>query len=175
MAVLAGVFLVSQPANRETSQITPSPTSAPQNTEKKARPLMPEQTDGERASFAIFTNGTFRIFTDPRYHKQSSDVYVENSASPNTIIVEKEGITWGDFFKTLPMSLTDECLITGTKQTFCTGEGGTLGFYINGNRVNNALGMEISDGDKLLVSFGSQSEAEIKSQLSQVPALPASD
>lgn len=118
--------------------------SAPKNIERKA-------------SFAIFTNGTFRIFTDPRYHNKSEDVYMEAS-SPNIVIVKKEGIAWNDFFKTLPMSLTKDCLMTGTGQTFCTGETGFLAFYINGEKVDNALDREISDGDKLLVSFGSQNE-----------------
>ena len=127
----------------------------------------PKQTD-KRASFAIFTNGTFRIFTDSRYHNQSSDVFL-TEAEPNIVYVKKEGITWGDFFKTLPMTLSKECLTTGTGQRFCTGETGLLGFYLNGERDPNALDKEISDEDKLLVSFGSQNEEEIQSQLSQIP------
>jgi hypothetical protein len=39
-----------------------------------------------------------------------------------TVHVRKAGVIWSDFFKTLPMELTKDCLITGTKQTFCIGE-----------------------------------------------------
>src|SRR3989344_9692600 len=79
-----------------------------------------------RASFAIFTNGTFRIFTDSRYHNKSSDVYIEGPDAPNIVFIKKNGITWGDFFGTLPMTLTKDCLITGTQQRFCTDETGSL-------------------------------------------------
>lgn len=149
------VALVSLGSMRdETKQESPI-VSVPQTVEKKA-------------SFAIFTNGTFRIFTDPRYHNKSQDVYI-NPDNPNIIVVKKEDITWGDFFKTLPMSLTKDCLTTGTGQRFCTGEAGFLGFYINGEKVDNVLDREISDGDNLLVSFGTQNEKEIEDQLSQIP------
>lgn len=161
-ALIFQVALVSLDSTKSTIKQDSPAVSVPQTVERKA-------------SFAIFTNGTLRIFSDPKYHRQSNDVYIENSQAPNVIIVKKEGITWGDFFKTLPMSLSSECLTTGTGQSFCNGEAGTLSFYINGERVSNALDIEISNEDRLLVSFGSQNEAEIKSQLSQIPALPASD
>lgn len=120
------------------------------------------------ASFAIFTLGTFRVFTASMYHNLSEDVYIEAS-DPNTVQVRKAGTTWNDFFLTLPFKLTPECLTTGTKQTFCTGSRGTLKFYINGERNDNALNEKIKDGDQLLVTFGSESEAQIKKQLESIP------
>ena len=105
-----------------------------------------------KASFEIFTKGTKRIFTDSRYHNLSPDVFIE-SASPDTVNVKKEGITWADFFETLPMELSKDCLVTGTKQTFCTGEGGVLKFYINGQEDKDALDKEIKAGNSFLVKF----------------------
>lgn len=125
-------------------------------------------TTNIKASFAIFTTGTFRIFTAPMYHNLSENVYIEAS-NPNTIYVKKAGTTWNDFFLTLPMKLTSKCLITGTKQTFCTGNSGILKFYINGVQNNNALSQEIREGDKLLVTFGTESEEVIKKQLNKIP------
>lgn len=120
------------------------------------------------ASFAIFTNGTFRIFTASMYHNLSSDVYIEAS-NPNVVNVKKENITWNDFFSTLPFKLTSDCLTTGTKQTFCTGNNGSLLFYINGEKNINALDQEIKNGDKLLVTFGIESEKTIAEQLNRIP------
>lgn len=126
------------------------------------------QNSDFEASFAIFTNGTFRIFTAPMYHNLSPDVYI-TASFPNTVYVKKTGITWNDFFSTLPFSLTTECLTTGTKETFCTGKNGTLRFYLNGEESNDALGREIQSGDKLLVTFGNESESKIQKQLIRVP------
>lgn len=104
------------------------------------------------ASFDIYTKGTRRIFTDSRYHNLSSDVFIEPK-SPNTVQVRKVGITWSDFFATLPMKLTKECLVTGTKQTFCNGETGKLTFYLNEREDKDALDREIVSGDKFVAKY----------------------
>ena len=121
-----------------------------------------------RSSFAIFTNGTFRIFTASMYHNLSQDVYIDAS-NPNIVQVKKSGTTWNGFFSTLPFKLTPECLTTGTNESFCNGSTGALQFYINGVKYDNALEQEINDGDKLLVTFGTESEAQIKQQIDNIP------
>ncbi len=92
----------------------------------------------EQASFVIFTNGTFRIFTAAMYHNLSDDVFIQ-ADNPNIIHIKKEGVTWNDFFSTLPFKLTSDCLTTGTKQTFCTGSNGSLKFYLNNERKKSML------------------------------------
>ena len=151
-----------------TKQTTPESSLSKNNTsiettESSAAPIADIQ-----ASFAIFTNGTFRIFTAAMYHNLSQDVYIDAS-NPNIVQVIKGGTTWNDFFSTLPFTLTSECLTTGTKETFCTGNKGTLQFYINGEKNNNALKQEIKQGDKLLVTFGKESDAQIKQQIDKIP------
>jgi hypothetical protein len=130
--------------------------------------VSPQYAD-KKASFAIFTNGTFRIFTAAMYHNLSEDVYIEGT-NPNIVYVKKDGITWDDFFKTLPFSLSPDCLTTGTGQTFCTNSTKKLKFYINRILDPNALGKKINNGDQLLISYGSENESEIKQELEQIPA-----
>lgn len=123
-----------------------------------------------QAGFAIFTNNTFRIFTASMYHNLSEDVYIQ-ADNPNVVYVKNQGIKWDDFFKTLPMQLTKDCLTTGTKQTFCTDEKNSLKFYLNGVRDDLALEKVIQDGDQLLVSFGPDEDPNINQQLTKVPNL----
>jgi len=120
------------------------------------------------AAFAIFTNNTFRVFTAPMYHNQSADVFIENP-NPNIIHVKKQGTTYDDFFKTLPFELTDECLTTGTGEKFCNGEKNQLRFFLNGVETTDALSQIIKPNDKLLVTFGNLTEAQIKSQEAKIP------
>ena len=128
-----------------------------------------ESKEGTKtAAFAIFTNGTFRIFTDSMYHNRSEDVFIEGS-NPNVINIRKQNLTWGDFFNTLPFKLTAECLITGTGQTFCDGKGGSLSFFINQTKDPEALNKVINQGDKLLVSFGDNSDSVIAGQFQKIP------
>ncbi len=128
------------------------------------------QTVDKKASFAIFTNGIFRIFTASMYHNLSEDVYIQ-ADNPNIVLVKKSGVTWNDFFKTLPFSLTKSCLTTGTKETFCTNQSKTLKFYINGVQYDNLLDREIKDGDKALISFGSENEEQVQEQIEKLNVL----
>lgn len=122
------------------------------------------------ASFGIYTNGTFRVFTASMYHNLSKDVFIK-ADNPNRVYVKKAGVTWDDFFKTLPMKLTKDCLTTGTRQTFCTDNNGRLRFYLNGKEDNNALGKQIENGDRLLISYGNENEDQIQKQLQKIPSL----
>lgn len=120
------------------------------------------------AGFAIFTNGTFRIFTAAMYHNLSEDIYIQ-ADNPNIVRIKKANTTWDDFFKTLPFKLTKGCLTTGTGQLFCSDNNQKLKFYLNGNLDPDALNRVINPGDQLLVTYGSESDAEIEKQLRQVP------
>src|SRR3989344_1099656 len=132
-------------------------------------PLSDQEVHEFEAAFAIFTNGTFRVFTGSMYHNQSDKVFIESS-NPNIVHIKGSDVTWDDFFKTLPFSVSRECLTTGTGQTFCTNETQTLSFYINGEQDSDALSRRITSGDRLLVSFGSESETEIREQIQRIPA-----
>ena len=104
------------------------------------------------ARFEIYTNGTKRIFTDPKYHNLTSYIYIQDT-DPGLIYIKEKGVTWDDFFKTLPMSLTKDCLVTGTKQTFCSNETQKLKFFINDIEISNALEIEIKPGDFLKINY----------------------
>ena len=123
-----------------------------------------EEKVEKRAKFLIYTHNTLRDFSDKKYHDLSSKVYV-TSDSPEEIIVKMQGTTWDSFFKTLPMKLDENCLITGTGQTFCTDQINSLKFYVNGSFNSAAPFEEINDGDRLLISFGPINDPNIDSQL----------
>jgi hypothetical protein len=112
----------------------------------------PEQNDFT-ASFEIYTNGTKRIFTDVKYRNQSQNVFIQNP-DPSTIYVKTAGTTWADFFETLPFSLSKECLVTGTGQTFCSNENQRLRFFLNDIENPQVLDLQINPGDNLQVTYG---------------------
>lgn len=143
------------PLRKTSAPLAPSPTlEGPKSADYKAR-------------FAIYTNGTKRVFTNPMYHNLSKNVYIEAS-DPSIVHVKKDGITWMDFFLTLPFKLSKDCLTTGTNETFCATKNATLKFYLNGVKNNNLLLEKIKDGDWALISYGSENEEQIKSQLNSL-------
>ena len=143
--ILVAIFLYFHLQNNSTS-----PAPATQDKESTNSPI--EAPSDFTAEFSITTNGTVRTFANPMYHNLSEDVYIENS-NPNTVNVKRSGVSWNDFFNTLPFSLSKDCLTTGTGQTFCTNENGTLRFFINGVEDSNALDKEIQPNDNLEVIY----------------------
>jgi len=104
------------------------------------------------AKFEILTQGTKRIFTDPKYHNQSSEVYL-TAEEPSVVRVAAEGVTWADLFESLPMSLDHKCLVTGTGQRFCADKQHQLIFKLNGQEIPQALDQEIKAGNFLEVNY----------------------
>jgi hypothetical protein len=159
---IGGFFLFNKPSSQPFMQTT----SVSKDT------IQPEQNQpvDYQATFAIYTNGVFRIFTAAMYHNLSEEVYIQ-SDNPNLVHVKKSGITWDDFFKTLPFSVTKKCLITGTKETFCSNQTKTLKFYLNGVQNDNLLEAEIKPNDKTLITYGSETDLEIAKQLEELSSI----
>lgn len=140
--IVLAVILFVYKSSRNNNQ--PLPTINPAST----LPTFIEK----QATFKIVTNGTVRIFTDKKYHNLSPEVYI-TSKDPEVIYIKKQNIKWSDFFATLPMKLTKDCLTTGTGQIFCTNSEKSLKFYINGIENKNALDEVINTNDYLLVEY----------------------
>lgn len=162
VVAIGSILLFKQTKLEKSKPLTALPSISKSPTKK------PDENVDYKAAFAIFTNGTFRIFTAPMYHNQSNDAYIEVK-NPNIVRVKKEGTKWNDFFITLPFKLTKDCLTTGTGQTFCNGNNGRLRFYINGKEDTTALDKKISNGDRLLVTYGDENEQKIEEQIQKIP------
>jgi hypothetical protein len=145
----------------ETTDLSPQSVETPSNIDESSN------VDW-KATFLIYTNNTRRVFSDAKYHNQSAWVYLE-SVNPAVVNIRSAGVTWGNFFASLPMELTTNCLITGTGQTFCSNENSSLKFYLNGESINNVLDTKIRNGDKLLVSYGPIEDSNLQNQLTSVP------
>lgn len=159
LSALVGVLLISISSgctNRSNeNDLGPNPDQPTVTTAVTPSKSMFEVHEDYTASFGITTNGTERIFTSQTYHNQSPDVYIE-LPDPSIVHVKAPDITWDMFFKTLPFTVEKECLITGTKQTFCTSETGTLRFFVNDVEDPDALDRLIQPSDQLRITYENQ-------------------
>jgi hypothetical protein len=80
------------------------------------------------------------------------------------------GVTVGYLFDSLPVGLDDKCFEFGDGRSFCTDEEYSLKFFINGEPVNDIRDYSISEDDKILISFGSETTEGIESQLLELEA-----
>jgi hypothetical protein len=106
------------------------------------------------ADFKILIDGKNQPLAYQKYYKKSSDVFIESS-NPSLVHVKKENITWGDFFKTLPLELTDYCLSLNQNHVYCNGKLGELSFYLNQIETPKALDLRMSPGDSLIIQYES--------------------
>jgi hypothetical protein len=118
------------------------------------------------ATFKIYVYGLPKDLTELIFTEQSDAVYL-SVEKPNEVYVAQPGITWGDFINTLPLSMTEECLISELNQEYCTTGKEKLWFFINGEEQPDLLAQTIQSGDEVLITFGELTEAELNYQLSQ--------
>lgn len=126
----------------------------------------------EHADFAVYLNGKKFDFTQAKY--QSSET---NPLDPeahlhdgNGTVTHKhrQGVTLGYFFKSIGMEFTNECFTLDSKESFCSSSDRKLKFYVNGQPNNEFGKYEFTDLDRILISYGNESEAEITTQLDSI-------
>lgn len=146
LLITSGVFLWNSSNKKLENEpiMVPSPTAQTQTNQ-------PEEVNIQ-ATFQIVTGNITRNFSNPKYHLQSPDVFIQKE-DPAIVHVKKTGITWSEFFSTLPMKLTKDCLTTGDGETICSDKNRTLKFYLNGNEEPDLLDKEIKNGDKILIKY----------------------
>ncbi|MBW3569621.1 MAG: hypothetical protein KY467_00820 [Gemmatimonadetes bacterium] len=133
-------------------------------------------------------HANFALFVDGRRVDLSADQYMEDVAScamgetvlPKSRVhlhnnnadvahVHHQGVTWGHLFTNLGFGLGKDHLALDDGPVLTEGNGRTLKFILNGQpqfAVHNEL---IRSGDRLLVSYGSESEADaLRTQFPQV-------
>lgn len=138
-------------------------TSAPGGPEG-AGPL---GSDHAHAALLVKIFGDKFDFSMPAYQIKSSWIHFEGQDG-NTVHKHATGVTMGYLFETLGIGLTDECYVFQDGREFCTTEDYSLKFYINGQQVNDIRDYEISEDDRILISYGDESSEEINSQLTEL-------
>ncbi len=76
------------------------------------------------------------------------------------------GVPLWIFFKSVGMDFNKDCLTLPDSQRFCSGNGKTLKFYVNGKPNNEWENYVFSDLDKILISYGD--EIDLSNQLNSI-------
>ena len=111
-------------------------------------------------------------FAGPAYQIKSSWIHFE-AQDGSTIHRHSTGVTLGFLFKSIAIGLDDECYVfkgTGGERVFCTNDDYSLKFFVNHQPVPNLTDYVFEDGDKILISYGGQTQEEIDSQLAELDA-----
>jgi hypothetical protein len=126
------------------------------------------------ASMLVKLHGDTFDFSSPAYQIKSSWIHFE-AQDGTTIHRHSTGVTLGYLFETLGIGLDDECYAfqgTNGERVFCSNEDYSLKFYINHQPVPNLTNYVFKDGDRILISYGGETQQEIDSQLAELDAQP---
>jgi hypothetical protein len=106
----------------------------------------------------------------PAYQIKSSWIHFEGNDG-TTIHKHATGVTLGYLFESLGLGLDDQCYEFQDGRSFCTNEDYSLKFFINGEQVNDIRDYEINEDDKILVSYGVETQEEIEKELLELEAM----
>ena len=128
---------------------------------------------GKLGSEHIHSSLLVRIFGDkfdfavPSYQITSSWIHFDDSDG-TTIHRHATGIEHGYLFETLNIGIDSKCFIFPDGRQFCTNEDYSLKYYINHQRVSDINDYIFEDGDRILITFGSETPEQIDEQLKEL-------
>ncbi len=127
----------------------------------------------EHASILVKIFGDTFDFSGPSYQVQSSWIHFE-SQDGATIHRHASGVTMGYLFDTIGITIDEECyrFPPSDGRRFCTDGENTLKYYINGESVPSITDHVLDDLDRILITYGSESDEVIEGYLAELDAQP---
>ena len=121
----------------------------------------------EHASLLVRIFGDKFDFSVPSYQIKSSWIHFEESDG-TTIHRHASGVTLGYLFDSLNIGINSECYIFPDGRQFCTNEDYSLKYYINHELVKSIYDYVLEEGDRILITYGSETPEQIEEQLREL-------
>ncbi|MBS3101913.1 hypothetical protein J4458_00520 [Candidatus Woesearchaeota archaeon] len=126
----------------------------------------------QHADFKVYILGNALDFSRPQYMVKHDLTHVENNDG-DVLHTHATGIALGFFLKTLNFEIDNECIKVDAGNKYCSLGSATLKVYLNpqgGNweQLYSPADYVINDLDKILVTYGAESEEEIRKQQESV-------
>lgn len=126
----------------------------------------------EHADFAVYLDGEKFDFTPGKYQSSEdnpldADAHIHDGVSSVTH-KHRKGITLGYFFESIGMTFNDKCFITDEGIEYCNTVDSKLKMYVNGIPNTQFGNYEFTDLDKILITYGNDSESEIGEQMATI-------
>ncbi|MFA4906878.1 MAG: hypothetical protein WC602_01260 [archaeon] len=119
------------------------------------------------ADFKLYINGNAVGLSQQKYQLRSKYVHMENGDG-DIVHVHATGVTLDYFLRTIGFGIDKNCLATDASGKLCPNGSESLAVYVNGGKRGDAANYVFRNLDKILVSYGSNSEAEIASEIASI-------
>ena len=132
----------------------------------------PLRSAHNHADIKVYILGNAIDFSLPQYQLQDKLTHFENWDG-DVVHTHATGITLGYIFKTLGMEITEECIKTDKGSKYCSEDNAMLKVFVKNRNsdweiISYAPNYVIQDMDKILVTYGTESEEGIKEQMESV-------
>ena len=121
----------------------------------------------EHASVLVKIFGDKFDFTSPAYQIKSSWIHFEDSDG-TTIHRHSSGVTLDYLFANIGIGIDNECYKFPDGRQFCTNEDYSLKYFINHEPVKDINDYVLEDGDRILITYGSETPEQIEEQLMEL-------
>jgi hypothetical protein len=124
------------------------------------------------ADFLMYINNERIRFTDQKY--QSTPEHAHHASlhfhDGNDEVIHRhaDGVTLADFFQSIGMTITNECLTLDTGSTYCTNERETLLLMVNGEPMRDIERYIIGEEDQILLYYGDPNNPNLPTYINQV-------
>lgn len=125
----------------------------------------------QHADVKVFINGQSIDFSQKKYQVTTSFIHFEDGLG-DVIHMHAPGLTIGHLLKSVGINFNSDCIFMGG-QSYCNDNNKKIKFYVNGNPNKEFYNYVMKELDKILISYGSENDAEIKKQLDSVTNLAA--
>ena len=121
----------------------------------------------DHASILVRIFGDKFDFSVPTYQIKSSWIHFEESDG-TTVHRHSSGVTLGYLFDSIRIGIDNKCYIFPDGRQFCSNEDYSLKYYINHKLVNDVYDYVFEDGDRILITYGSETPEQIEIQLREL-------
>ena len=121
------------------------------------------------ASMLVKIFGDKFDFSTPNYQVKTSWIHFENSDG-DTVHRHSTGVELEFMFNSMKIAIDDKCFVFPDGRQFCTNEDYSLKFYVNQQKVDDIRDYVVQEDDRILITYGNESQEEIDKQLAELNA-----
>ncbi len=115
----------------------------------------------------VYVDGAFVDFSQPQYQLRAKFVHFEDGRG-DVVHVHATGVTVADILDTLKIKFDQKCLTLNNGVKYCSDNVKTLNFFVNDLKNEDYGNYVVKNLDRILISYGSENQDQIKKQLDSV-------
>lgn len=131
------------------------------------------------ANFAFYVDGKKVDFSSNKYMEEVSACTLSSDQTPrervhlhenngDAVHVHTNGVTWGNFLANIGFGANQFHLSSDDGKTYTATETSKIHFILNGKSVIDPINSFIKSEDRLLISYGPESETQLQQQFATV-------